>query len=87
MAWVYMLKGSTGRYYIGSTTDMDRRMEEHRRGHTYTTRRLGELELVAKLETPTLAEARALERKLKQKKNPAVALYLLQSAGSPPPTP
>ncbi|MDQ3414492.1 MAG: GIY-YIG nuclease family protein, partial [Verrucomicrobiota bacterium] len=43
MAGVYILKGSTGRHYIGSTVDLEQRLEQHRRGHTYTTRRLGEL--------------------------------------------
>src|SRR2546428_165371 len=40
MAWVYMLCGASGRYYIGSTVDLDQRMEQHRRGHTHTTKRL-----------------------------------------------
>src|SRR5438034_2760472 len=28
MAWVYVLRGSSGRYYIGSTTDLKRRLEQ-----------------------------------------------------------
>jgi hypothetical protein len=35
------------------------------------------LEIAAALELPTLQEARALERELKRKKNPELALYLL----------
>jgi putative endonuclease len=78
MAWVYMLHGSAGRYYIGSTTDLARRLDQHRQGHTYSTRRLGAvLDLAASLEVPTLPEARRLERELKRKKSPAVALFLL----------
>jgi predicted GIY-YIG superfamily endonuclease len=51
-----MLQGSSGRYYIGSTTDLQRRLEQHRSGHTYSTRRLGtQLELVASLEMGALA--------------------------------
>jgi len=66
MAWVYILKGSNGRHYIGSTTDLERRLAEHQRGHTYTTKRLGsEITLVAKQQVATLKEARAIERKLK----------------------
>ncbi len=38
MAWVYILLGSGGRHYIGSTTDLDRRLDQHRSGHTYSTR-------------------------------------------------
>jgi len=83
MAWVYILRGSSGRYYNGSTTSLERRLHEHRRGHTHSTKRLGDsLELVSALELPTLAEARALERALKRKKNPTLALHHLRSLGS-----
>jgi len=79
MAWVYILRGSSGRHYIGSTVDLDARLAQHLRGHTHTTKRLGEIELAAKKELPTLDEARKLERFLKGKKNPQLALYYLQS--------
>ncbi len=83
MPWVYILRGTSGRHYIGSTNDLERRVEEHRRGQTHTTRRLGtELVLVAKLELPTLKEARALERELKRKKSPQIALFLLKERGA-----
>jgi len=53
--------------------------EQHLRGHTATTKRLGDrLEVVAKKEVPTLAEARDIERLLKRKKNPKLAIYHLQ---------
>jgi len=79
MAWVYILRGSTGRHYIGSTTDLARRLEQHRQGHTHTTRRLGQpIELVSSLELEFLEEARALEREMKRKKNPRLALFLME---------
>ena len=79
MAWVYILRGSSGWQYIGSTTNLRRRLEQHERGHTHTTKRLGEgLEVVIALELPTLEEARALERELKRKKNPRLAILLLE---------
>ena len=78
MAWVYILKGSTGRHYIGSAIDLDARFAQHLRGHTATTKRLGnKLEIVAKKEVPSLGEARKLERTLKKKKNPNLAIYHL----------
>jgi len=47
MAWIYILRGSGGRYYIGSTENLERRIDEHRRGSNHTTRRFGaELEIV-----------------------------------------
>jgi putative endonuclease len=84
MAWVYILRGPSGRHYIGSTTDLARRIEQHRKGHTYSTRRLGQpLHLVASLHLDLLEEARALERELKRKKNPHLALLLLESRRQP----
>jgi len=79
MAWVYILRGSTGRHYIRSAIDLHARFAQHLGGHTATTKRLGEkLEIIAKKETPTLREARELERALKRKKNPRLAIYYLQ---------
>ena len=78
MAWVYILRGSSGRHYIGSAVDLDARFAQHLRGHTATTKRLGsKLEIVAKKEVATLGEARKMERHLKQKKNPELAIYHL----------
>jgi predicted GIY-YIG superfamily endonuclease len=79
MAWVYILRGSNGRHYIGSTVDLDARFAQHLRGHTATTKRLGsELEIVARKEVVTLRKAREIEQTLKQKKNPLLAIYYLQ---------
>ena len=79
MAWVYILRGSTGRHYIGSTVDLDARFAQHLRGHTATTKRLGDqLAIVAKKEITTLSEARKIERALKKKKNAKLAIYHLQ---------
>ncbi|MBV8588426.1 MAG: GIY-YIG nuclease family protein [Verrucomicrobia bacterium] len=78
MAWVYILRGSCGRYYVGSTQDLERRLAEHRRGKVHSTHRFGQpLELVASKQMPDIQSARALERKLKAKKNVQIALYLL----------
>ncbi|MSU57971.1 MAG: GIY-YIG nuclease family protein [Pedosphaera sp.] len=80
MPFVYILRGASGRHYIGSTNDLARRLEEHRRGGTHTTSRLGgDLSLVASRELPSLAEAREIERSLKRKKNPKLAIALLKS--------
>ena len=78
MAWVYILRGSCGRYYVGSTQDLERRLAEHRRGKVHSTHRFGQpLELVASKQMPDIQSARALEKKLKAKKNVQIALYLL----------
>ena len=80
MPLLYVLKGSFGRHYIGSTLIWTR-FAQHLRSHTARTKRLGEkLEIVAKKE---MAEVRELERILKRKKNPKLAIYHLQRWSSP----
>src|ERR1035437_2934142 len=79
MAWTYILRGDSGRHYIGSTTNLERRLKEHRHGQTHTTKRLGDnLEIVAAEELSGLDGARALEREMKRKKDPRQVLALLQ---------
>jgi predicted GIY-YIG superfamily endonuclease len=78
MAWVYILRGKSGRHYIGSTVDLNARFAQHQRGHTHTSKRLGgDLKIVARKEFSTLEEARRVERELKAKKNPELAIFLL----------
>jgi predicted GIY-YIG superfamily endonuclease len=80
MAWVYILRGESGRYYIGSTDDLERRIAEHQRGSNHTTRRFGRsIELVAAKKCSSIAEARKLELVLKRKKNPRLAIFALNS--------
>jgi putative endonuclease len=80
MAWVYILRGASGRHYIGSTDNLERRIAEHRRGSNHTTHRLGkELELVGAKELPSIDQARKLEITLKRKKNPRLAIFELNS--------
>ena len=80
MAWVYILRGAR-RYYIGATNNLKRRTAEHKRGSNHTTQRFGApIELVVAKELPSMAEARKLERSPKRKKNPRLAISMLQSA-------
>ncbi|MBI2251977.1 MAG: GIY-YIG nuclease family protein [Armatimonadetes bacterium] len=47
MCIVYILKSiSSGKYYIGSTADLNRRLNEHQEGRVISTRNLRPLELV-----------------------------------------
>jgi len=69
MAFVYILKFTTGKFYIGSTVDLARRLKHHTGEYTPSTKRLGkEKELVLSQEYPTLVEARSVEYKLKKLK-------------------
>ncbi len=67
MAWVYILKGS--RYYVGSTPTLIKRLRDHRRGNTHTTKRIGDWKLTKVIYCKTLNEARALEVRIKKSKN------------------
>ncbi len=70
MAFVYILKFKTGRFYVGSTVDLQRRLQHHAGGYTPSTKRLGNenVVLVLSQEYATLAEARSVEHKLKMLK-------------------
>ncbi len=77
MAWVYILRGGD-RYYIGATDNLERRLAEHKRGSNHTMRRFGaEVTLIAANQVPSMIEVRALERRLKRKKNPQLAILAL----------
>jgi predicted GIY-YIG superfamily endonuclease len=79
VAWVYILRGSCGRHYIGSTENLERRLAEHRRGKVHSTHRFGQpLEVVATKQIPNILLVRELERALKAEKNARIAIYLCQ---------
>jgi len=70
MATVYILRsGATGRFYIGSTNDVQRRLEEHLRGHSLATRGRGPWELVYQETFELLADARRREIEMKRWKS------------------
>jgi len=80
MAWVYILRGASGRHYIGSTDNLDRRLAEHTRGSNHTTRRFGsKIDLLAAKQLSSMDDARKLEIALKRKKNPQLAMFTLNS--------
>ncbi len=66
MWYVYVLRSTrNGRYYIGSTNDLDRRLAEHKRGKSRYTRHAGPFQLVYTEEFSTRVEARRREQALK----------------------
>ncbi|MFA7000132.1 MAG: GIY-YIG nuclease family protein [Candidatus Paceibacterota bacterium] len=48
MYTVYVLKDKTNKLYKGFTNNIDRRFKEHKSGHTTTTSRMKDLEIVYK---------------------------------------
>ena len=62
---VYILKWD--RLYVGSTSNLERRITEHRRGKTHSTKRIWDWDLFAFLECESLEVARKIERHIKSK--------------------
>ena len=80
MAWVYTyFEDLQVVIILAQLLIFDTRFAQHLRGQTHTTKRLGErIEIVASKNVATLKEARRIERSLRAKKNPTVAIYHLQ---------
>ncbi|MEK7572802.1 MAG: GIY-YIG nuclease family protein [Patescibacteria group bacterium] len=67
---VYILQSQkNGKYYIGSTSDIDKRLIVHNKGYSVYTKRNGSFKLVYKEDYQTLSEARRREYYLKSLKS------------------
>ena len=67
--WVYILRSlKSGRYYVGSATDVNKRVDEHNRGQMRSTKAFCPFELVFKQGFETYAQARGIEARLKKYK-------------------
>ena len=79
MSYLYILQSEkTGRYYIGSTNNLKRRLHEHRSGKTKSTRYLLPIRIAYWKEYPSDAEARAAERLLKNKKSRIIIQKIIE---------
>ncbi|MCA0295337.1 MAG: GIY-YIG nuclease family protein [Actinobacteria bacterium] len=63
MAWVYLLECADGVYYVGSTRNLEHRLEQHSTGNVGFTHRRRPVKLVWCAELD-LADAYAIERRL-----------------------
>ena len=68
MAWVYILTTKSGKFYVGSTTDLDQRIRHHFRNATPSTKGLHVQSVALAQQYGFLADARAVERKIKKLK-------------------
>ena len=66
--WVYVLRNPEGKFYIGLTDDVGRRLNDHNSGQSKWTRKFGPWEVVWQKGPMTLTEARRLENWLKRQK-------------------
>ena len=68
MAWVYILKTRSEKYYVGSMVDLDARLRHNFGKWTPSTKALGAEKLALSQEYKTLREARAVEKSIKKLK-------------------
>ena len=67
MAYVYILESQrNGKYYLGGTKDITRRLIQHRKRVHQSSKSLGPFTLVFSQEYPNLKTARYIESKLKR---------------------
>ncbi len=72
MYYLYILKSErTSRYYVGSTDDLVRRLQEHNAGKTPSTRNKGPWRILYSETFQTHSEARSREAKIKSWKSRA----------------
>ena len=78
MFWMYILHNpESDRFYIGSTNNLERRLKQHSKGYTRTTRVLKTYNLVYKEEYKILEEARLREKQLKSYKSKKYIKWLI----------
>jgi putative endonuclease len=83
MYWVYILQSASGRYYVGSTVNLERRIEQHNThkypGSEYTKRAGGPWELVYSEVYETRKEAMMREKQIKRWKSRKAIEQLIES--------
>ena len=72
MWYTYILKMADGKYYVGSTNDLKRRMEEHTRGKEISTKWRLPVTLEAYVAVKSERTARRLEKYLKTSSGKAI---------------
>ena len=81
MPFVYILQSeSTSRFYVGCTEQVARRLIEHQRGQTRSTRGRGPWKLVFEEPHPTLTEALKREHQIKSWKSRRSIQQLIDSS-------
>jgi len=82
---VYVLQNPEGKFYVGVSRDVRRRLQQHNTGQSRWTKGRGPWTLVWQSDESSLSEARRLENRLKQQKGGHGLFHLLgvrRSSGS-----
>jgi len=82
--YTYVLQSEVnGRYYIGITSDVRKRLKQHNSGTTRSTKAYIPWKLICEIEYATRREAAAVEKKLKMSKSrKTIEKYVAQMAES-----
>ena len=80
---VYVIRNREGKYYIGLSDDVGRRINQHNRGEARWTRGKGPWKLVWQSGELSLSEARKLENRLKRQKGGHGLFHLVGVRRSP----
>ncbi|MBU1164828.1 GIY-YIG nuclease family protein [Patescibacteria group bacterium] len=67
MYYIYLLRSADGKFYIGYTHDLRRRISEHQAGKVYTTKRMDKTRLLYYEAYLDKESAREREMKLKRR--------------------
>jgi putative endonuclease len=82
MYFTYILKSEkNGRYYYGSTSNLDQRLREHNNGKNISTRNKGPWKLIYFERFRTLSDARGRELYFKKLKNKNYIDWLISQNG------
>ena len=68
-AYVYVLRDENGRFYVGSTKNVENRIRAHHSGKTLTTKRMKNPQIVLVQEYQSIVIARKVERRIKALKS------------------
>lgn len=80
MGIVYILQSEiNGRYYIGSTNNLIRRLDEHNQGKSKYTRLTRPFKLMLSQQYLTIEEARKIEYRLKKLKNRSIIEKIIEN--------
>ncbi|MCL4382759.1 MAG: GIY-YIG nuclease family protein [Patescibacteria group bacterium] len=80
MIATYILQNTKGMYYIGSTSDLEKRLEKHKKGYSRFTKSKGPFKIVYREIYNNLAEAKKREYYLKSLKSRKFIEKLIERA-------
>lgn len=78
MAYIYILKTSNNKYYVGSTNKLDRRFLEHSIGKTKSLKYIRPLKIVFKQRFQNIILAKKIEVKLKRFKSRKIIKQIIK---------